>query len=166
MTVLQCSDSTIAQNQKLDAPDRTNSTVEGTCVVGCITGPKLASSDNFRAPLCVSKNEGITFLAGYFLVWLVTRCWTSTNLAPIGVSEDCEDIPRRHLVSSSCGQSVLSLPTTLISPVFVIGQLESNSVPPYPVCEEKKCVDVATSDSFLLASDCMHTRPLVTCAMW
>ena len=34
-----------------------------------------------------------------------------------------------------------------------IGQLESNSVPPYPVREEKKCVDVATSDSSMLAAD-------------
>ena len=39
---------------------------------------------------------------------------------------------------------------------FAIGQLESNSVPPYPVCEEKKCDDAATSDSSLLASDCTH----------
>ena len=35
-----------------------------------------------------------------------------------------------------------------------IGQLESNSVPLYPVREEKKCVDVATCDSSTLAPDC------------
>ena len=27
-------------------------------------------------------------------------------------------------------------------------------MPPYSVCEEKKCVDVATSDSSMLAPDC------------
>ena len=64
-TVLQCSDSTIAQNEKLDAPDRTNSTVNGTCVVGCPTGPELAPRNNLRALPSVSENDGIAFLAGY-----------------------------------------------------------------------------------------------------
>ena len=40
-------------NKKLDTPDRTNSTVGGTCVVGCATDPELASGDNFRALVCV-----------------------------------------------------------------------------------------------------------------
>ena len=39
-TVSLCSDSTITQTEKLSAPDHTNSTVGGTCVVSC--------SDNFR----------------------------------------------------------------------------------------------------------------------
>ena len=47
----------------IDAPNHTNSTVSGTCVVGCITGPELASDNNFQS---VSKNDGITVLAGYF----------------------------------------------------------------------------------------------------
>ena len=40
---------------------------------------------------------------------------------------------------------------------LAIGLLESNSVPPYLVSEERKCVGVATSDSSLLASDCTHS---------
>ena len=36
--LLQCSDSTIAQNEKFDALDCTNSTVGETCVVGCAVG--------------------------------------------------------------------------------------------------------------------------------
>ena len=94
-TVLPCSISTLAQNRKLDAPDRTNSTVGGACVVGCATGPELASGDNFRALTCVSENDGITFLTGYLPSCQGTRCLTSTNSAPIGVSEDCEDVPYR-----------------------------------------------------------------------
>ena len=39
--------------------------------------------------------------------------------------------------------SALSLPTALC-------------VPSYPVCEEQKCVDVATSDSSMLAPDCLN----------
>ena len=38
-TVSQCSDSTITQNEKLSAPDHTNSTVGGTCIVCCTAGP-------------------------------------------------------------------------------------------------------------------------------
>ena len=39
MTMLLCFASTLAQNKRLDAPDRTNSTISETCVVGCATGP-------------------------------------------------------------------------------------------------------------------------------
>ena len=45
--------------------------------------------------------------------------------------------------TSFVGKSALSLPT----------HTESDPVPPYPVCEEKKCVDVATSDLSTLAPD-------------
>ena len=45
----------------------------------------------------------------------------------------------------------------LVEPAFEFANhTESNSVPPYPVCEEKKCVDVATSDSSWLAPDCAN----------
>ena len=65
------------------------------------------------------------------------RSWTSTNQAPIDVWQDCEDIlDPMHLDLSG----------------FAMGQLERNSVPPYPVCEEKKCCDLATCD--LSAQDC------------
>ena len=63
-TLLQCSDSTIAQNEKLDAPDCTNSTVGESCVVGCAAGYELASGDSLRARTCVSENESVAFLTG------------------------------------------------------------------------------------------------------
>ena len=70
--------------------------------MGCTSGAELASGDNFRVPPCASKNDGITFLAGYLPACQVTRCWTSTNQAPIGVSQDSEDIhDSNHLDLSS-----------------------------------------------------------------
>ena len=47
----------------------------------------------------------------------------------------------------------MNLPNTLVSLALPSNSRESTSVPPYPVCEEKKCVSVATADSSLLASD-------------
>ena len=73
----------------------------------------------------------------------------STNPVPVGVSEECENIT----YGASCAVGFEPANHTELS-CFAIGQLESNSVPPYPVCEEKKCVDVATSDSSTLAPDC------------
>ena len=102
-----------------------------------------------------SENSSITFLAGYFPACLVTRCLTSTNPAPIGVSKDCEDIPDGTSCQVAWAVGFESANHTDLS-CFAIGQLESNSVPPYSVCEEKKCVDVATSDSSMLAPDCTH----------
>ena len=78
------------RTKKLDAPDRTNSTVSGTCVVGCATGPELRQ---FLKRLRVSaRTTALLFWVGTFLACLVTRCLTSTNPAPIGVSKD-GDIP-------------------------------------------------------------------------
>ena len=53
-TLLQCSDSTIAQTEKFDALDCTNSTVGETRVVVCATSYELASADIFRARSCVT----------------------------------------------------------------------------------------------------------------
>ena len=91
-TLSQCSDSTITQTEKFDALDRTNSTVGGTCVVRCAAGYKLASGDSLRALTCVSENESVACLTGSWPACKVTRCLTSTNPVPIGVSEDCESI--------------------------------------------------------------------------
>ena len=77
------------------------------------------------------------------------RCWTSTNPAPIGVSQDCEEIPDCRVARADGFESAYHAGLS----VFAIGQLESNSVPPYPVCDEQKCVSVAAADSSLLASD-------------
>ena len=134
-TVLPCFASTFAQNGRLGAPECTNSTISGTCVVGC-TGPERAPSDNHRTPPSVSENDGVTFLVrGYFSPCVVTRCLTSTGQAPIGVSKDCEDIPD----GSSCrvaGAAGFKLHTDLSC--FAIRQLESNSVPPYSMYDEKR----------------------------
>ena len=119
--------------------------------MGCTTGPKIASGDNLRAPPYVGKNDDIAFLARYFLVCLVPRCWTSTNPAPIGVSQDCEEIPDGTSCRVAWAVGFESAYHTGVSG-FAIGQLESNAVPSY-MCEEKKCVSVATADSSLLASD-------------
>ena len=53
--------------------------------------------------MCVSENESVAGLTGSLLARQVTRCSTRTNPAPIGVSEDCEDTPQDHIVSSSLG---------------------------------------------------------------
>ena len=90
-TLSQCSDSFIAQTEKFDALDCTNSTVGGTCIVGCATGYKLASGDSLGALTCVSENESVACLTGSLPACQVTRCSTSTNPVPIGVSEDCEN---------------------------------------------------------------------------
>ena len=81
------------------------------------------------------------------------RCLTSTSAAPIGVSKDCEDIPDGTSLAGTVGFK--SAHHTDLS-CFAIRQLECNSVPPYTVCKEQKCVEVATSDSSKLAADCTH----------
>ena len=68
------------------------------------------------------------------------------------MSEDCEDIPYGTSCRVAGAVGFESANHTELS--CLIGKLESNSVPLYPVCEEKKCVDVATSDSSTLAQDC------------
>ena len=79
-TLLQCSDSTIAQNEKLDALDCTNSTVGESCVVGCATGYEFASGDSLRARTCVSENESVAFLTGSLLACQVTPAQTLCQL--------------------------------------------------------------------------------------
>ena len=81
------------------------------------------------------------------------RCWTSINQAPIGVSQDCEDI----LDSTSCRRAWtvgVESANHLDLSGFAIGQGERNSVPPAPVCEDKKCCDWATCDLSLRAQEC------------
>ena len=63
-TVLPCFASTLAQNGRLGAPECTNSTISGTCVMGCTTDPERAPGDNLRTPPSVSENDGVTFLGG------------------------------------------------------------------------------------------------------
>ena len=69
--------------------------------MGCATGYKLASGDSLRAPTCVSENESVAGLTGSLLACHVTRCSTSTNLVPIGVSEDREN----STYSASCQEA-------------------------------------------------------------
>ena len=115
----------------------------------CAIGYELASGDSLRALTCVRKNESVACLTGSLPACHVTRCSASTNPVPIGVSEDCEHIT----CQATCAVGFESANHTELS-CLAVGQLESNSVPPYSVCEEKDCIDVATSDSSLLAPDC------------
>ena len=72
----------------------------------------------------------------------------------MGVSEDCEIITYGPSCQAASTVGFESANHTELS-CLATSQLESNSVPLDPVCEEKKCVDVATSDSSMLAPDCM-----------
>ena len=76
-------DSTIAQTEKFDALDCTNSTVGETRVGSCAIGYELASGDSLRALTCVSKNESVACLTGSLPACQVTRCSTSTNLCQL-----------------------------------------------------------------------------------
>ena len=87
--------------------------------------------------------DGITFFTGHLPACQVTRCSTSSNPVPIGVSEDSEHITYGASCQAACAIGFKSANNT-----------ESNSVPRYPVCGENKCVDVAASDSSMLAPDC------------
>ena len=152
-TLLQRSVSTVAQTEKFDALDCTNSTVGETCVVGCAISYEHVSGDSLRALTCVSKKESVACLTGSLPACQVTRCSTCKNPVPMGVRMDCKNVTRGTSCQAACKVSFDSANHTELS-CFAIGQLESNSVPPYPVCEEKKCVDVATSDSSMLVPDC------------
>ena len=88
-TLSQCSDSTIAQTEKFDALDCTNSTVGGTCIVGCAPGYELASGDSLRA---LSENESVACLTGSLPACQVTRGSSSTNPVKIGVSQNFENV--------------------------------------------------------------------------
>ena len=113
MTLLQCSDSTIAQNDKFEALDYTNSTAGETCIVGSTLGYELVSGDSFRTLTCVSENESVACLTGSLPACCVTRRWTCTNPGQIGVSEDGENITHTAPLVKQLVQSALSLPTTV-----------------------------------------------------
>ena len=72
---------------------------------------------------------------------------------PPGDGEDSENIAYGASCQAACAVGFESANHTEPSGL-AMGQYESNSVPPYFVCEEKKCVDVATCDSSTLAPDC------------
>ena len=107
-TLPQCSDSPIAQTEKFNALECTNSTVGETCVVGCAAGCGLASGDSLRVLTCVSENESVACLTRSLPACQVTRCSTSTNSVPIGVSEDHENIT--YGASCQVSQRTTSLP--------------------------------------------------------
>ena len=119
-----------ASLEKLNAPEGTNSTVGDTCVVGCAAGCELASGDSLGALTGVSENERVACLTGSLLACQVTRCSTSTNPVPIGVSEDCEHITHGASCQAARAVGFESANHTELS-CLAIGQLESNSVPPY-----------------------------------
>ena len=68
-------------------------------------------------------------------------------------TRNCEDIPYGTSCRVAWAVGFQSANHTELS-CLAIGKLERNSVSLYPVCEEKKCVDVATSDLSMLAQDC------------
>ena len=102
--------------------------------MGCATGYELASGDSLRALTCVSDNESVACLTGSLPACQVTLCSCGAS---------CQ---------AACALGFESANHTELS-CLAIGQWESHSVPPYSVCEEKKCVDVATSDSSMLTPD-------------
>ena len=122
--------------------------------MGCALCYELVSGDSLRTLTCVSENESVDCLTGSLPAHLVTRRPTSTNPVLMEVSKDCEHIT--HSASCQAACAVGLEPTNRPEPSsLATGQLESDSVPLEPVCEEKKCVDVATSNSSMLAPDCM-----------
>ena len=129
--------------------------LRGTCVVGCSTGYELASGDSPRALTCVSENESVAGLTGSLHARQVMRCSTRTNPMSFGVSEDRENI-KYGASCQAAGVVRFESANHRDLSCLAIGQLESNSVLPDPVCEEKDCIDGATPDSFMLAPDCMH----------
>ena len=60
------------------------------------------------------------------------------------MSEDWEDVPCGTSRRGAWAVGFEFANHTELS-CLAVGKLESNSVPHYPVCEEKKSVDVATS---------------------
>ena len=63
-TLWQCSDNTVAQTEKFNALDCTNSTVGETRVGSCAIGYELASGASLGALTRVSKNESVACLTG------------------------------------------------------------------------------------------------------
>ena len=141
-TLLRCSDSTLTQDEKFEALDRTNSKAGEICVVGCSLGSELVSGDSLRTPTCVSKNESVDCLTA-----------SLTNPGQNEVSEDGENITCSASCQAACAVGFVSAnhpePSGLAT-----GQLKSDSVPSDPMCKEKKCVDAATSDSSVVAPEC------------
>ena len=120
--------------------------------MGCATGYEVVSGDSLRALTCVSENESVAGFTGSLPACQVTRRPTSTNHVPIGVSKDGENIAHGASCQAACAVGFESANHTELS-CFAVGQRESNLAPLYPRREEKKCVDVATSDSSVLAPD-------------
>ena len=87
-TTLPCSTSTLVQNKRVDLPDRPNSTVSETCLVGCGPVPGFASGDTFRALPCVGDDDNMTSLTGNSPAGQGLRCLTSPSPAPIGARKD------------------------------------------------------------------------------
>ena len=121
--------------------------------MGCAISHELVSGDSLRALTCVSKNESVACPTGSLPACQVTRCSTSINPAPMGVSGDCKIITHVASCQAACTVGFGSANHTELS-CLAVGELESNSVPPSSLSEEKTCVDVATSDSSMLAPDC------------
>ena len=150
-TLSHCSGSTIAQNEKLDAPDKTRQSAELALWVAL----RAPSSHPTTVLECFHLSARTTALfspLGTFIACLAMRCWSSTNQARNRVSQDCEDI----LNSTSCRRAWavgFESANHLDLSGFAIGQSERNSVPLDLVCD-KKCCDWATCDLPLWAQEC------------
>ena len=93
-------------------------------------------------------------LTGSLTACLVTRRPTCTNPGQSEVSEDGENIAYSASSQAACAVGFES--TNHPKPSgLATSQLERDSVPLDPGCEEKKCLDVATSDSSMSAPDCL-----------
>ena len=98
----------------------------------------------------------MTFLTGFMPDCQVTCILTSTNLAPIGVSEDCEVVPYGTSCRVAWAFGCESANHTELS-CLATGKLERNSVPLYPVCEEESALTWPR-----LICLCRRTTPLDT----
>ena len=105
---------------------------------------ELAFGDSLRALTRVSKNESVACLIGSLLACQVTRCSTSTNPVSIGVSKEGENITYGASCQAACAVGFESA-----------NHADSPGKITLCVCGEK-CVDVATSDSSMLAPDCLN----------
>ena len=160
-TLSQCSDSSIAQTEKFDALDCTNSTVGGTCIVGCAAGYKLDSGDSLRALACVSENESVACLTGPLPACQVARCSTSTNPVPIGVSEDCENITYGASCQVACQSTSFPSHTSVrrhrvtfqladgeAGELSVVGRFKADCTGPHLIrlCRRPDCTDSTSGD--------------------
>ena len=158
---------TLAQDERFEALDRKNSTAGEICVVGCFLGSELVSADSLRMLMCVSHKKNVDCLTGSLPACLVTRSSTCTKLGQIGTSENGGNTT--YSAFSPAASAVGFGSTNHTKPSgFATDHLESDFVPPDPMCEEKKCLDVATSDSSMLAQVCTDLtsgdQSMVMCA--